>query len=80
MSGSVDYIDFRILVNDRTVFGIDGDPPLFLLFVGIHHAFGQFLMRLKSAALPQDLVDQCGLAVVDMRDDGNGSKFHKDKF
>ena len=44
---------------------------LALQVVRVHHAFGDLLVLAEGAALAQRLVDQRGLAVVDVGDDGD---------
>ena len=51
--------------------GEDGDAALAFQFVGIHHAVGHLLVGAEDAALVQHGVHQRGLAVVDVRDDGD---------
>ena len=43
----------------------------------VHHPLGHVLVFAKRAGLPQQLVDQRGLAVVDMGDDGDIAKLHQ---
>ena len=47
-----------------------------LKVVGIHRAFGDALVLPERARLLQQPVDQRGLAVVDMRDDGDIADIH----
>ena len=62
---------WRAAVVDRAVLGEDGDAALALDVVGVHHPLGDVLVRGEGAGLPQQLVDQRGLAVVDVGDDGD---------
>ena len=78
MAGRIDDVDARILPGDRGAFGQDGDAALALQLVGIHRALGDLLIGAEGAALAQQLVDQRGLAVVDMGDDGEVVKFGHD--
>ena len=55
----------------------DGDAALALEVVGIHGAFDHPLVLAVDAGLLQQPVDQRGLAVVDVRDDGDVAKVHK---
>ena len=71
VAGRVDDVDVRALVRDRAVLGEDRDAALALEVVRIHHAFDQVLVRGERAGLAQELVDERGLAVVDVGDDGN---------
>jgi hypothetical protein len=58
-------------VVDRQVLGEDRDAALFLELVRIHHPLGDVLVSGEAAGLDQQLVDQGGLAVVDVGDDGD---------
>ena len=61
---------------DRSGLGQDGDAALALEIVGIHGAFDHALVLAVGARLLQQPVDQGGLAVVDVRDDGDVAKIH----
>jgi len=69
MARSIDDVDVRAGVVDRAVLGENGDAALALDVVRIHHALDQMLVRGERAGLAQQLVDQRGLAVVDVGDD-----------
>ena len=56
---------------DGGVLGQDRDAALALELVAVHGALGDALVRAERAALVQQRVDQRGLAVVDVRDDGD---------
>ena len=56
--------------------GEDGDAALALEVVGIHRALGHPLVVAERAGLLQQPVDQGGLAMVDMGDDGDVAKVH----
>ena len=56
---------------DGAVLGQDRDAALALEVVAVHHALGHFLVVAEGAALAQQLVDQRGLAMVDVGDDGD---------
>ena len=71
VAGGVDDVDVRAFVRDRAVLGEDGDAALALEVVRVHHALDQVLVRGERAGLAQQLVDQRGLAVVDVGDDGD---------
>jgi hypothetical protein len=55
--------------DDRGAFGEDGDAALALLVVGIHGPLLAGLVGAEGAPLGEQLVDQSGLAVVDVGDD-----------
>ncbi len=56
--------------------GKDGDAALALEIVGIHCPFGNLLIFAKGAGLGEEPVDQGGLAVIDMGNDGNVAQIH----
>ncbi len=83
VAGRVDDVDldfgsvaraWRRMVEDGGVLGQDGDAALALQLVGVHHALDVGLVGAEDAALVQHGVDQRGLAVVDVRDDGDVAK------
>ncbi len=61
----------------RGAFGQDRDAALALQLVRIEGPLGDLLVGAKGAALLQQLVDKCRLAVVDMRDDGDIADIHE---
>ncbi len=76
VAGGVDDVDLRLgsagaVVLDRGVFCEDGDAALAFEVVGVHDAFGYGLVRAKCAGLAKHGVDEGGLAVVDVGDDGD---------
>ena len=64
-------IDARAATEKGGVLGQDGDTALAFEFVGIHHAFGDFLVNAEDAALAEHGVNERGFAVVHVRDDGD---------
>ena len=56
---------------DRRVLGEDGDALLPLEVHRVHDPLGDVLVGPEGARLPQQLVDEGGLAVVDVGDDGH---------
>ncbi len=71
VSRRVDDVDPELAPADRGVLGQDRDAALALERVRVHHAIGKRLARIERAGLPQQLVDQRRLAVIDVRDDGD---------
>ena len=71
VAGRVDDVDVMPVVVDRAVLGEDRDAALALEVVAVHHPLGDVLVLGKRAGLDQELVDQRGLAVVDVGDDGD---------
>ena len=65
----VDDVDVRALVAQRAVLREDGDAPLALEVVRVHHPLLDVLVGGEGPRLLQQLVDQRGLAVVDVGDD-----------
>ena len=62
---------------DAGALGEDGDAALALLVVGIQRPFLDLLIVADRAGLLQEVVDERGLAMVDMGDNGNISYVHK---
>jgi hypothetical protein len=84
VAGGVDDIDFDALVPDAGDLGEDRDAALALELVGVHDALGVFFIFAPDAALSEHGIDEGGLAVVDVRDDGDvadGSvgRFHQNE-
>ena len=71
MAGSVDDVDLGLLVVDGGVLRQNGDAALPLDVVGVHHALRHLLVFAEHAALLEHFVHQRGLAVVNVRDNGN---------
>ena len=67
----VDDVDQQVLVVNRRVLRQDGDAALALEVGVVHHALDQALVDAEGPALPEQGVDQRGLAMVDVRDDGD---------
>src|SRR5260221_2104160 len=76
MAGRIDDVDADIFPDHRRRLGEDGDAALAFEVVRIHDALGDALVLAEGAGLLQQAVDQCGLAVVDVVDDGNVAEFH----
>ena len=74
VAGRVDQVDLDALPRDRGGLGEDGDAPLALLVVGVHDAVDHRLVGGEGAGGAQQRVDESGLAVVDVRDQGNVTK------
>ena len=67
----VDDVDVDAAVVDGGVLGQDGDAALALEVDGVHDPLAPTALSRKMPALLQHGVDQGGLAVVDVGDDGN---------
>ena len=71
VAGGVDDVDLGVVIVDGGVLGEDGDAALFFEVVGVHDALGDGLVGAEGAGLAQHGVDERGLAVVDVGDDGD---------
>src|ERR1039458_314683 len=71
VAGSVHDIDLEVVVKHGGVFGEDGDAALAFQIVGVHDAVHQLLVGAKYAALAQHGVNQRGLSVIDVGNDGD---------
>ena len=76
VAGRVDDVDAGVLPVDRGRLGEDGDAALLFEVVGIHRALGDALVLAERAGLLEKLVDQRGLAMVDVRDDRDVADVH----
>ena len=76
VAGRVDDVDAHVLPGDRGGLGHDGDAALFFEIVGIHHALGDALVFAEGARLLEQAVDERGLAMVDVGDDGDIAQLH----
>ena len=76
VAGGVDDVDAGILPLHRGRLGQDGDAALALQIVGVHGAFGDLLVLAEGAGVLQQTVDERGLAVVDVGNDGDVTKVH----
>ena len=72
----IDDVDAGVLPLHRGGLGQNGDAALALQIVGIHGALDHALVVAVGAGLLQQAIDQRGLAVVDVGDDGDVAKFH----
>ena len=71
MAGGVDDVDLHAAVAHRGVLGEDRDALLALEVVRVHDPLVDVLVGAEDAGLPEHGVDQRGLAVVDVGDDGD---------
>ena len=74
--GRVDDVDLRAVPAHGGVLGEDRDAPLALERVGVHHALLHDLIVAERAGLPEHLVDERRLAVIDVGDDGDVANLH----
>ena len=71
MAGRIDDIDLDVVVGDRRILADDSDAALALQGIAVHHPLGEFLIGAENVALPKQAVDEGGLAVIDVGDDGD---------
>ena len=71
VAGSVDDVDLHVAVGHRRVLGEDRDALLALQVHRVHDPLVDVLVGPEGAGLPEHLVDECGLAVVDVGHDGH---------
>src|SRR5450755_1887572 len=76
MARGVDDVDAGVLPLHRRRLGQNGNAALALQIVGIHCALNLALVVAVDAGLLQQAVDQRGLAVVDVGDDGDVAEVH----
>ena len=67
----VDDVDQEVFVVDGGVLGETRDATLAFEFVAVHGALGDALIDAERSTLMKQRVNQRGLAVVDVRDDGD---------
>ncbi len=75
VAGRIDDVDAVVAPGDGGVLGENGDAALALQIVRIHDALLQVLARIERAGLAQQLIDEGGFAMIDVRDDGDIAKF-----
>ena len=71
MAWGVDDVDARTLVGDGGTLGENGDAALSLQLVGVHGAFLDHFATAKVSSLLEQSVDQRGLSVVNVSDNGD---------
>lgn len=77
MARGVHDVDARVLPDNGRAFGKDGDPAFPFQSIGIHGALGNTLIVAHGAGLTEHLVNERGLAMIDMGDDGDISQGHE---
>ncbi len=76
MAGGVDDVDAGVLPLHRGCLRQNGDTALALQIVGVHGALRHLLVFPEGAGLLQQPVDEGGLAMVDVGDDGDVTDVH----
>ena len=71
VSRRVDDVDQDVLVVDGGVLRENRDAPLPLELVAVHGPLGDPFVDPEDPGLPEHRVDERGLAVIDVRDDGD---------
>ncbi len=71
MARRIDNVDLDVVVTDARGLGQNRDAALALQVVRVHDALGDGFVGAKNAALLEHGVDQRGLAVVHVGDDGD---------
>ena len=70
MAGGVDDVDFNVFIINARVLRQDRDAPLTLQIERVHNTLGHPFIGPKDPALMEHSVDQRGLSVIDVGDDG----------
>ena len=78
MARGVDDIDAGAFPVDRGTFRKDGNPAFPFQVIGIHGALGDLLVLPERTGLFKQLVDQSGLAMIDVRDNRNIAEAHNE--
>ncbi len=71
MAGGVDDVDAIAVPLEGGVLRANGDSFFALQIHRIHHALLDLLIGAEGAGLTQELIDERGFAVVDVRNDGD---------
>ena len=71
VTGGIDDVDLDAVIIHGSILRQNGDAALFFDGVIIHHAVADLLVLAENAALLEHLVDERGLAVVNVRDNGD---------
>src|SRR5690606_21245219 len=78
--GGVDDVDavldtgLLVFPGDGSVLGQDRDATLLFLVIAVHHALGKHSALGQRVGVLEQAVNQSGLAVVDVSDDGDVAK------
>ena len=71
VTGRIDDVDAVAVPLERGILRADRDPLLALEIHRVHHPLLDLLIGTEGAGLPQQLIDERGLAVIDVRNDGD---------
>ena len=75
MPGCVNNVDVPVVPANRRILGEDGDATLTFEITGVHDTIRNVCARAQRTGLPQQLVHECGLAVINVRDDRDIANF-----
>ena len=78
VAGRIDDIDARALPFHGGALRHDGDAAFLLEVIGIHDALDDARVLTERARLRQKLVNQRGLAMVDVGNNGDIAHFHRE--
>jgi hypothetical protein len=76
----INDVDTVVIPFDSGVFREDSNPTLFLQIVGVHHTLLSFGTSIKRTGLLQQLINQGGFTMVDVRDDGDVTQIFDHNF
>jgi len=71
VTGGIDDIDLDMVIEDGGVLGKDGDAALAFQLVTVHYALRDRFVGAEGAALLQHGVHKGGLAMVNVRNNGD---------
>ena len=70
MARGIQNVDFYAIMHNSSIFGQNSDTTFTLQIVGVHNALFHMLVRTENAALLQHRIDQGGLAMVNVGNNG----------
>src|SRR5690625_1594386 len=71
MTWSIHDVDINIIEFYGTIFSQYGDATLALNIIRIHNALGDLLIRPKGTGLTEQLIDESGLAMINVSNNGD---------
>ena len=71
VAGRVHNVDFRVVIEERGVLRKDSDAAFLLEIVRVHDTVDDDLIGAENSALAQHGIDERGLAVIHVGDDGD---------
>ena len=75
MAGGINDIDAVAVPFDGRIFGQNGNAPLALLIVGVHHTLGPRGATIERTRLLQQTIHKGGFAMVYVGNNGDIAKF-----